>query len=414
MRFLRSWKRRLLVIVAVVGPGFITGNINNDAGGIYTYSLAGARYGYTLLWTLLPILLVLIVVQEMAARLGAITGKGLADLIREEFGFRPTFFVMLGLTAVNLTNVMAEFAGVASSLEIFGVSKYLSVPIVAIFVWLLVVRGTYRSVEKAFLIGTAFYLCYIVSGILAKPDWLVAAESAVRPTLRWESSYLVMIVGLIGASVAPWQHFFVDAAIVEKGVGEKEYFGARLDVIFGSIAMVVVAFFIVVSCAASLHHAGRYDIADAADAARALAPLAGRYSSTLFALGLFNASVFAASILPLATAYTVCEGLGFEAGINKKFREAPVFYWLYTLLIAIGAGLVLIPGLPLVLVSYLSQVINGFLSPPILIFLLLLVNRSDLMGRYTNSKGYNLVAGGAVGVLVVLTLALLVLSFLET
>ncbi|MBI4442028.1 MAG: Nramp family divalent metal transporter [Acidobacteria bacterium] len=411
MNRLKRWKTRILIFVAVVGPGFITGNVNNDAGGIYTYSLAGARHGYALLWTLLPILFVLIVVQEMTARLGAVTGKGLADLIREEFGFRTTFFVMLALTLTNLTNVMAEFAGVASSMEIFGVPKYLSVPVVAVFVWYLVVRGTYKSVEKVFLVACSFYICYIFSGIMAKPDWLLAAKSTVQPTFHLQSAYIIMVVGLIGATVAPWQHFYLGAAVVEKGVDEKQYFGARLDVILGCIAMVVVAFFIIVSCAATLYETGRRDIADAADAALALRPLAGEYASILFAFGLFNASVFAASILPLATAYSVCEGLGFEAGVNKKFREAPVFYWLYTSLIAVGAGLVLIPGLPLVLVSYLSQVVNGFLSPLILVFLLLLVNRADLMGRFTNSKGYNLVALSSVASLIVLMLVLLGLEF---
>lgn len=411
MSLIKRWKVRIFILMAVVGPGFITGNVNNDAGGIYTYSLAGARYGYSMLWTLVPILIILIVVQEMSARLGVVTGKGLADLIREEFGFRTTFFIMLSLTAANLANVTAEFAGVASSLEIFGVSKYISVPLVAVFVWFLVVRGTYKSVEKIFLISCSFYITYIVSGILAKPDWLQAAESMVRPTISMDSGFLIMLVGLIGATVAPWQQFYLEAAVVEKGVDQKQYFGSRLDVIFGCVAMIVVAFFIIVSCAATLHVAGRRDITSAADAAAALQPLAGEYASWLFAFGLFNASVFAASILPLATAYTVCEGLGFEAGVNKKFREAPIFYWLYTLLIAVGAGLILIPGLPLVFVSYLSQVANGFLLPFVLLFLLSLVNRSDLMGKYRNSNGQNLVSGFTIVFLIVITLILFFLQF---
>lgn len=407
MNFLKRWKTHIVIFFAVIGPGFITANVDNDAGGIYTYSLAGARYGYTLLWTLIPITFVLIVAQEMSARLGAVTGKGLADLIREEFGFRITFLLMLVLTVANLANVMAEFAGVASSLAIFGISKYISVPVVAFFVWLLVVRGTYKSVEKVFLFACSFYVCYIISGVLAKPDWSAAAQAMVRPTIHMETGYLIMLVGMIGATVAPWMQFYLQSAIVEKGVGQKQYAESRVEVIVGCLVMVGVTFFIIVSCAATIHTSGRQDIVDAADAAIALRPLAGDYASLLFAFGLFNASVFAATILPLATAYTVCEGLGFEAGVNKKFREAPVFYWLYTLLIVVGGGLILIPGIPLILVSYLSQVANGFLLPFVLVFLLLLVNRVDLMGEFKNSKGYNLIAGATVVVLVVLTLLLL-------
>ena len=413
MRILKQWKIRIAVFLAVIGPGFITANVDNDAGGIYTYSLAGARYGYSLLWTLLPVGLVLIVVQEMSTRLGAVTGKGLADLIREEFGFRVTFFVMLALTLANLANVMGEFAGVASSMALFGVSKFLSVPAVAVFVWLLVVRGTYKSVEKVFLFACSFYVCYIISGVMAHPDWTTAAEAMVVPAFEWNTGYLTMLVGVTGATVAPWMQFYLQSAIVEKGIEPRQYADSRVEVIVGCLVMIVITFFIVVSCAATLHVAGHRDIADAADAAQALRPLAGDYAALLFALGLFNASVFAASILPLATAYTVCEGLGFEAGVDRKFREAPVFYWLYTLLIALGAGLILIPGMPLVRVSYLSQVANGFLLPFVLLFMLGLINREDLMGQFTNSRMYNLIARATVGILAVLTLALAVLSIRE-
>ena len=410
MNFLRRWKAHIIIFFAVIGPGFITANVDNDSGGIYTYSLAGARYGYALLWTLVPVTFVLIVVQEMSARLGAVTGKGLADLIREEFGFRITFVMMLALTVTNLANVMAEFAGVASSMEVFGVSKYLSVPVAASLVWLLVVKGTYKSVEKVFLFACSFYICYVISGVWAKPDWLLAAKSTIIPTVRFELGYLTMFVGIIGATVAPWMQFYLQSAIVEKGVEQKQYAQSKVEVIVGCVAAVVVAFFITVACAATLHAVGRRDIADAADAAVALRPLAGEWATWLFAGGLLNASVFAASILPLATAYTVCEGLGFEAGVNKKFREAPIFYWLYTLLIGLGAGLILVPGMPLVRVSYLSQVANGFLLPFVLVFMLILSNRSDLMGRLTISKGYNFVAIGTVVFLVVLTLVLLALQ----
>ncbi|HWP83892.1 MAG TPA: Nramp family divalent metal transporter [Terriglobia bacterium] len=412
MNFLKRWKNHLLIFFAVIGPGFVTANVDNDAGGIYTYSLAGARYGYALLWTLVPVTFILIVVQEMSARLGAVTGKGLADLIREEFGFRITFFLMLALTVTNLANVMAEFAGVASSMEIFGVSRFVSVPVAAGLVWLLVVKGTYKSVEKIFLIACSFYLCYILSGLWAKPDWLLAAKATVLPVVQWELNYLTMFVGIIGATVAPWMQFYLQSAIVEKGVEQKQYAQSKIEVIVGCMAALVVAFFITVACAATLHVAGRRNIADAADAALALRPLAGEWASWLFAAGLLNASIFAASILPLATAYTVCEGLGFEAGVNKKFRDAPVFYWLYTLLIALGAGMILLPGVPLVQVAYLSQVANGFLLPFVLVFLLRLSNRSDLMGGLTISKGYNVVAISTVVVLIVLTAILLVLQLL--
>ncbi|MBI2819662.1 MAG: divalent metal cation transporter, partial [Acidobacteria bacterium] len=296
------------------------------------------------------------------------------------------------------------------SMEVFGVSKYLSVPVAASLVWLLVVKGTYKSVEKVFLFACSFYICYVISGVWAKPDWLLAAKSTIIPTVRFEIGYLTMFVGIIGATVAPWMQFYLQSAIVEKGVEQKQYAQSKVEVIVGCVAAVVVAFFITVACAATLHEAGRREIADAADAAVALRPLAGDWATWLFAGGLLNASVFAASILPLATAYTVCEGLGFEAGVNKKFREAPIFYWLYTLLIGLGAGMILVPGLPLVRVAYLSQVANGFLLPFVLVFMLILSNRSDLMGRLTISKGYNVVAIGTVVFLTVLTLILLALQ----
>ena len=410
MNFLKRWKAHIIIFFAVIGPGFITANVDNDAGGIYTYSLAGARYGYDLLWTLIPVTFVLIVVQEMSARLGAVTGKGLADLIREEFGFRITFLMMLALAVTNLANVMAEFAGVASSMEIFGVSKYWSVPVSASLVWIVVVKGTYKTVEKVFLFACSFYLCYIISGIWAKPDWETAAISTFVPTVRFEIDYLVMFVGIIGATVAPWMQFYLQSAIVEKGVGPKQYRQSKFEVIVGCIAAIVVAFFITVACAATLYEAGQTEIVDAADAAVALRPFAGDWATWLFAGGLLNASVFAASIVPLATAYTVCEGLGFEAGVNKKFREAPVFYWLYTLLIGLGAGMILVPGIPLVRVAYLSQVANGFLLPFVLVFMLILSNRSDLMGHLAISKGYNVVAIGTVVFLTVLTLILVALQ----
>ncbi|MFB3813694.1 MAG: Nramp family divalent metal transporter [Terriglobales bacterium] len=398
MKWLRRWRVRILLFLSVVGPGIITANVDNDAGGIATYSQAGAGFGYSQLWLLVPVTLALVIVQEMAARMGAVTGKGLSDLIREEFGFRITFFVMLAILVTNFGNVLAEFSGVAVSLQLFGVSKYISVPIAAVFVWLLVVYGNYKSVEKVFLAASAFYICYIIAGVLAKPAWGHALLSTVKPAPWHEmanSAYLYMALAMVGTTIAPWMQFYLQASVVEKGVSEERYSASRVDVIAGCIFTDLVAWFIVVACAATLYVHGVRDIHSGADAAQALGPLAGDYASILFAVGLLNASVFAASILPLSTAYTVCEGLGFESGVGKKFREAPVFYWLYTILIAAGAGVTLLPSFTedrLIKVSILSQAVNGAVLPLILVFMLLLVNRRELMGRFVNSRFFNVVA----------------------
>lgn len=408
--FRKGWRTRLMLVLAVIGPGFITASVDNDAGGIFTYSLAGAQFGYSLLWTMIPITVALVVVQEMAARMGAVTGKGLSDLIREEFGFRVTFLLMLALVVLNLTNVVAEFAGVASSLELFGVSKYIVVPAAAALVWVLVVRGTYESIEKIFLIASAFYLCYILAGVLAHPDWKAAAFATVtRPEAEGIRSYgyLYMVIGLVGTTIAPWMQFYLQASIVEKGITARQYRASRWDVILGCIFTDVVAWFIIVACAATLYATGHHDIGTSgADAALALRPLAGEYAYLLFSAGLFNASLFAASILPISTAYAVCEGLGFESGLDKKFHEAPVFYWLYTLLIVVGAGVLLIPRVPLVYVSVLSQVANGVVLPFVLIFMLLLTNDRELMGEHINSRAFNVIAWMTVTVTIVMTIAM--------
>src|SRR2546428_4467647 len=411
MNWFKSWRVRLALVLAVVGPGFITANVDNDAGGIATYSVAGAQFGYTLLWTMIPITVALVIIQEMSSRMGAVTGKGLSDLIREEFGLRATFLLMLALVATNFGNVVSEFAGIASSFELFGVSKYIVVPLAAFVVWGIVVHGTYNSIEKVFLSASAFYVCYIVSGVLAHPDWKAAALSTVT---RPESAgfrnygYLSMIIGLAGTTIAPWMQFYLQASIVEKGVTARQYKASRLDVVIGCVFAAVVAWFIVVACAATLHTAGKYDIKTGADAAEALRPLAGEYAYLLFAAGLFNASLFAAAILPISTSYAVCEGLGFESGLDKKFHEAPVFYWLYTVLIVAGAGVLLIPRFPLVHIMVLSQVVNGVVLPFVLIFMLLLTNDKELMGEHTNSRGFNIVAWITVIVMIVLTLAMVI------
>ena len=412
MKFLRSWKARIVLLLAVIGPGFITANVDNDAGGIFTYSQAGAQFGYSLLWTMIPITIALVVVQEMASRMGAITGKGLSDLIREEFGFRVTFWLMLALVVTNFGNVVAEFAGVASSLELFGISKYIVVPVAAAVVWAMVVRGTYDSIEKVFLAASGFYVCYIVAGLLAHPDWKAAALATFRPPsavgIR-NYGYLFMVIALVGTTIAPWMQFYLQASIVEKGITARQYAASRWDVILGCLFTDIVAWFIIVACAATLYASGHKDIGTSgADAALALRPLVGEYAYLLFAAGLFNASLFAASILPISTAYAVCEGLGFESGLDKKFHEAPVFYWLYTLLIVFGAGVLLVPRLPLVYVAVLSQVANGIVLPLVLIFMLMLTNDRELMGEHVNSRTFNIIAWTTVVVMIVLTLAMVI------
>jgi NRAMP (natural resistance-associated macrophage protein)-like metal ion transporter len=405
----RNCRTRLILVLAVLGPGFITANVDNDAGGILTYSQAGAQFGYNLLWTMLPITLALIVVQEMCARMGVVTGKGLSDLIREEFGLRMTFFIMVLLVVVNFTNVVTEFSGIAGSMQLFHVTKYISVPICALIVWALVVKGDYKSVEKIFLIASVFYIAYIIAGVLSRPDWHLAMVETVKlpPRNVWyDKSYVYMTVGVIGTTIAPWMQFYLQSSIVDKGVNVKQYKASRIDVIVGSIFTDVVAWFIIVACAATLFTHGMHNIVDPSDAAQAMKPLAGDYAFILFAAGLFNASLFAASILPLSTAYTVCEGLGFESGLDKGFREAKFFYWLYSLLLFAGAAVVLIPNFPLVKFSILSQVLNGILLPLVLVFMLKLINKHELMGKYTNSRWLNIIAWATAIIVTILSLIL--------
>jgi NRAMP (natural resistance-associated macrophage protein)-like metal ion transporter len=409
----RSWRKRLAVFLAVVGPGLITSNVDNDAGGITVYTTSGASFGYKLLWVLIPLTIALYVSEEMCARMGVVTGKGLSDLIREEFGFRPTFFVMVAALFVDLGNTVAEFAGVAASMEIFHISKYIAVPIAAILVWLLVIYGTYRVVEKIFMVACAFYLSYVLSALLAKPDWLLAAKETVVPSIHFDGPYLLMLTALIGTTIAPWQFFYLQAGYVEKKVSARQYKHAKLDVMVGSISCMVIVFFIIVCCAATLNVRGMTNITDAAQAAQALVPLAGRAAGTLFAFGLLNASLFAASILPLSTAHVICEGVGFEAGLDHKFREAPAFYSLYTLLIVVGAGIILIPKAPLLKILVLSQVANGVWLPIVLIFVLLLINRRDLMGDHVNTLGFNIVAWASSIIVILITLVLVYVTIFQ-
>jgi Mn2+/Fe2+ NRAMP family transporter len=405
-----AWRHRAFLFLAVIGPGIITSNVDNDAGGIGTYTQAGSAYGYTLLWSLIPMAIALYVTMEMCARMGVMTGKGLSDLIREEFGFRSTFFVMIVGFLVDLANVVAEFAGIAAAAQIFGVSKYIAVPIAALVVWVLVLKGTYRQVEVVFLIACIFYLTYFFSAVFSHPDWLLAARMTFIPSIRWDAGYLVTLTALVGTTIAPWQFFYIQAGFVEKKVGPRQYPQARWDVLLGSISCMVIVFFIIICTAATLHASGQTNITDAGEAARALIPLAGKWAALTFAFGLLNASLFAATILPLSTAHVICEGLGFEAGIDHKFREAPAFYWLYTLLIVIGAGVILLPNAPLWKILIFSQVGNGIWLPIVVIFILLLVNRKDLMGEHTNGFFFNLVAWVTAVAMIILTFVLVVQS----
>ena len=406
----KRWRIRIMLFLAVLGPGFITANVDNDSGGILTYSQAGAQYGYTLLWTMIPITLALIVVQEMCARMGVVTGKGLSDLIREEFGLRVTFVMMVLLVVVNYTNVVTEFIGIAGSLHLFHVSRFVSVPIAAAIVWFLAVRGDYKQIEKIFLIASVVYIAYIFTGVLSQPSWHDALLLTVKPPERsaWSREYIYMAIGVVGTTIAPWMQFYLQSSIVEKGIRVKDYAASRLDVIVGSLFTDIVAWFIIVACAATLFVHGMGAIQVPADAADAMRPLAGNYAFLLFAFGLFNASLFAASVLPLSTAYTVCEGLGFESGVDKSFKEAPFFYWLYTLLIAGGAMTVLVlPEAKLVNMAIFSQVLNGVLLPIVIVLMLMLINRKELMGEHVNSRWFNVVAWATGAVVIALNVALI-------
>ena len=403
--------RDLTIFLALLGPGIITGSVDNDAGGITTYSVAGAMYGYGMIWTLIPSLIVLLVIQEMNARMGIVTGKGLSDLIRENAGVKVTFFIFIGLLISNIGNTTTEFAGVAGSMEVFGVSKYISVPIAAVLVWILVVKGTYKIAERIFLIFSASLLTYVVSALMAKPDWGAIGSAVVRPGISLNTQSLTMIIALVGTTIAPWMQFYMQATVIEKGIKIKEYKFTLVDIIVGCFITVVVAFFIMVACGSTLFPNGVV-ISEAKDAALSLEPLAGRMASHVFAFGLFVASVFSATILPLATAFYVCEAFGFEAGIDKSLDEAREFYILYTGILVLSAAIILIPNAPLISISIWSQVLNGILLPVVLVSMILLINNKKIMGNYTNKPFQNIIGWTAVGMLVLMSLALLVLPAL--
>jgi len=397
--------RNIALFAVILGPGIITGSVDNDAGGITTYSVAGAKYGYSLIWTLIPSFFVLVIIQEMNARMGIVTGKGLADLIREKAGLKVTFFIFIGLLIADIGNTTTEFAGVAGSMEVFSISKYISVPIVSLMVWILVVKGNYKIAERIFLLFSASLLMYVVSALMGKPHWKEIGSSIVHPKMDMSSEGLAMVIGIIGTTIAPWMQFYMQSSVIEKRLKMRKYKFTLLDVVVGCVATIVVAFFIIVACASTLHE-NHITINEAKDAALALKPLAGNLSSQVFAFGLFIASIFSATILPLATAFYVCEAFGFEAGINKKWHEAPEFYYLYTGILIISASIILIPNAPLIGISLWSQVINGMLLPVVLICMILLVNDKEIMGEHTNKPINNIIGWITIITLIALSFML--------
>ena len=400
--FLKRQWRSMLLFLAILGPGLITATADNDAGGIATYATIGARYGYKMLWGLLLITFSLAIIQEMSARMGVVTGKGLSDLIREEFGVKLTFFAMITLLLANIGTTIANFAGIAASLSIFGIPSFISVPLVALLIWLLVVKGSYRIAEKAFLVLSLVFLSYVASGIMAKPDWHEVWQATFRPQFVWEGQFFLLFVGMIGTTITPWMQFFLQSSVVDKEIAIKHYPYERADVLFGAFVTDFIAFFIIVCTAATLHKSGIM-VDSAESAAQALGPLAGEYAKYLFAIGLFGASTMGAGILPLSTSYAICEAFGWESSINRKFKEAPVFFTLFTALIVMGVLVIFIPVQRLFSIMLFSQVINGILVPIILIFMLKLTNNPRVMGSHTNPRWFNIVAYLSVGAIILMT-----------
>lgn len=403
--------KRILLFLSVMGPGIITANIDNDASGITTYSVAGARFGYGLLWTLIPTTIALVVIQEMVARMGVITGKGLADLIRENYGVKTTFYMMLGLLIANFGTTVANFAGWAASMEILGISKYIMVPIGAISIWILVTKGSYRSIERILLMACLIYFGYVVSGIIAKPEWDTVIKSTLVPQIKWDSQYIILSIAIIGTTITPWMQFYLQSSIAEKGIKKENYKASRLDVITGCLITDVISFFIIVTCGTLLFPHG-IRINEAHEAALALKPLAGDYASFIFAISLANASLLGAIIVPLATAYYICEAMGWEAGVNRTFKDAPQFMWIYTMTILLSAMVILIPEAPLVFLMVLSSVINGLLLPFVLVYAILLINNRTIMGEYVNPKSYNYISWGTVIVIICLTAFLIITTII--
>jgi len=409
----KNWKAHLALFAMVVGPGIITANVDNDAGGIATYSVAGATFGYSLLWVLAPTCLLLVLVQEMCSRMGVVTGKGLSALIRERFGLGVSFYLMLALFFTNLGNVIADFAGLAASAEIFGLHRMWAVPIGAFLLWHMVIKGSYRTIERVFFVACVFYVAYLISGFLAHPDWKTAAYQSVVPTNSWTSASFYMIVGIVGTTIAPWMQFYQQASVVEKGIPLKHYRYSRWDTIAGAIVVTVVCYFIVLACAATLHKAGII-IETAGDAAKALQPAAGNYCAGLFAFGLMSASLFGAAILPISTATSICEAMGWERGVDRKFTEAPHYYSLYTVVLFVGAGVALAASNKmLVPIMLFSQVINGVLLPIVIFFMLRITSDKTIMGAYTNGKWFNIVAWSGAIITALISIIMVVMTLIQ-
>ncbi len=409
--FGRIGRTRLLIFLSVVGPGFIAANAGNDAGGITTWSVIGARYGYSLIWVLVLITPVLAVVQEMNARVGVVTGRGLAALIRENFSIKITALAIFTVVVANFGTTVAEFSGIAAAGSLFGVPPYVGVPVLAVLIWLLVTRGTYRKTERV-LLGLGFVLVtYIAAGILAGPDWSAALHGATHPSFSSESLWLFTVIAAVGTTLTPWGQFFIQAAVVDKKVSLRQYVYTKYEIFAGSVFMTVIDFFIVLACAATLYDKGIV-IESAEEAAMALEPLLGEVARYLFGLGLLAVSILAAGVLPLATAYVVCEAFGFESGLDAGFREAPVFNGIITFLIFIPALIASIPGLPLIRVIVSAQVLNGVLLPVILLFTLKLINDPAVMGRHANGRVSNAIAWTFTVALIGMSAVLLLSPFL--
>lgn len=410
----RLGRREILIFLTVLGPGLITAMVDNDAGGIATYSVAGARFGYEMLWVLAFTAILLALVQEMTVRMGMVTGKGLAALIRERFSLRLTAFIMFTLLVTNFANTVSNFAGLAAGMQLFHVPPWIAVPPLAMLIWWLVVKGSYKGVEKVFLVASLVYVSYVISAFLARPDWGEVAMAVVTPSPRFDAAYLALTVTIVGTTIAPWMQFYQQAAIVDKGLDSSKIRYERADTVAGSVLMTLVAMFVVICCGAAFFNnpdVGATTITSAEQAAAALAPVAGNYASYLFALGLLVASLFAGSILPLSTAYTVCEAFGWESGVDRSYGEAPRFYFIYTFFIAGSALLVMIPGMPLVLLMLVSQTMNGILLPVIMLCMLVLINDRDIMGAYVNPPWLNGVMWTVTALLTLLTLAMIVATF---
>ena len=405
-----SLRKKIVIFLSVMGPGIITANVDNDASGIATYSVAGARFGYALLWTLIPTTIALVVIQEMVARMGAVTEKGLSDLIRENYGVKSTFFMMMVLFIANFGNTVANFAGWAASMEILGFSKYLMVPLGALSIWALVIKGNYRFVERILLFACLLYFGYVISGFMSKPSWPDVLRSTLIPQMQWNPEFIILSIGIIGTTITPWMQFYLQSSIAEKGIRKEEYKASRLDVLIGCSITDIISFFIIVTCATTLFPYG-IRINEASEAALALKPLAGNYAYLIFAVSLANAALLGAIIVPLATAYYICEAMGWERGVNKTFKEAPQFMWIYTFMIVSAALLVLIPGAPLVFLMVTSAVLNGLLLPFVLIYALSLVNNKKIMGEYVNPRSYNIISWGTVAVLAGLAIFFVITTF---